>query len=273
LTLSMAKPGAEHFFRTLEQSSNSALLLDYDGTLAPFAVDRQQALPYEGVCPLLQEIIDTGRTRVVIITGRDAHDIDGLLKLRPFPEVWGSHGLQRLRPSGSCEMPRLDSRALEAITDAERWLEYQGLHDLAEPKPGSIAVHWRALDQNEAIKLRGRVLLGWFSIAQSASLKILEFDGGVELRVPDRDKSDAIRTVVSEMGPRSPIAYLGDDITDERAFQELEGRGLTALVRPVRRKTAARIWLKPPEELLEFLAQWRDACRTSFFSETASYSA
>jgi trehalose 6-phosphate phosphatase len=267
---STTKDEISRFIRTVAQSPQSALLLDYDGTLAPFSVDRQRAVPYPGIIPLLQEIVDTGRTRLVIITGRNAHDIDPLLEIRPFPEVWGSHGLQRLRPDGAVEMPELDPEALQALEDAERWLSYQGLHHMAEPKPGSIAVHWRALDENSAIQLRGRILLGWFPIAERASLKVLEFDGGLELRVPDKDKSDAIRTILQEIGPDVPAAYLGDDVTDEPAFRAMQ-LGLTVLVRREPRKTAARAWLKPPEELLQFLKQWRDACRTNSLIQSATY--
>ena len=259
------------FIRAVAQSPQSVLLLDYDGTLAPFSVDRQRAVPYPGVIPALQEIVDTGRTRLVIVTGRNAHDIDSLLDIRPFPEVWGSHGLQRLRPDGTVEMPKIDLKALQALDDAERWLSYQGLHHMAEPKPGSIAVHWRAIDENSAIQLRGRILLGWFPIAERASLRVLEFDGGLELRVPDQDKSDAVRTILQEVGSGVPAAYLGDDVTDELAFRAMQQGGLAVLVRPEPRKTAARAWLRPPEELLQFLRQWRDACRTNFLVQSATY--
>lgn len=262
----------EQFFHEVTQSSQSALLLDYDGTLAPFTLDRKKAVPYPGVNAILQEIVNIGRTRLIIITGRDAHDVEPLLKVRPFPEVWGAHGLQRLRSSGACDMPEIEASALQGLSDAKRWLAYQGLDHMAEPKPGSLAVHWRALDENSALKLRGKILLGWFPIAQQASLKVLEFDGGLELRVPDQDKSYAIRTIIREMGPDVPVAYLGDDVTDETAFRALNNRGLTVLVRREHRKTSARVWLKPPEELLDFLTQWRDACRTTSLSRSATYS-
>jgi trehalose 6-phosphate phosphatase len=262
----------EVFLSTVAQSPLSALLLDYDGTLAPFSVDRRRAVPYPGVDEILQDIVDTGRTRLIIMTGREAHDVKPLLKVRPFPEVWGAHGLQRLSSDGGCQMPEVDPDALQALADAERWLAYQGLDHMAEPKPGSLAVHWRALDHNSAVRLRGKILLGWFPIAQRASLRVLEFDGGLELRIPDQDKSDAIKTILRELGPESPIAYLGDDVTDETAFRALQDRGLTVLVRKEHRKTSARVWLKPPEELLDFLAQWRNACRTTSLARSASYS-
>src|SRR5260370_12436159 len=168
-------------------------------------------------------------------------------------------------------MPEICQDAIEALADAGRWLTYQGLQQMAEPKPGSIAVHWRGLDEPSAIKLRGRILLGWSPLADHASLTLLEFDGGVELRVPDRDKSDAVRTILDEIGPDAPVAYLGDDATDELAFQTLEDRGLTVLVRPQLRITAAQVWLNLPAALLEFLISFLQASPTSQLTAIANF--
>lgn len=250
---------AERFLRTLENAPSSVLLLDYDGTLAPFALDRLQAIPYLGVTDLLQQIVAGARTRLVIVTGRDAREIAPLIGLIPVPEVWGSHGLQRLLPDGTCEMPVIPESIARALTEGLRWIAYQGLHDTIEVKPGSIAVHWRGLEDDAASKLRGRVLLGWFPIAERGSLRLLEFDGGVEMRMADLDKGDAVRVILSETAPDVPVAYLGDDATDEHAFQALGDRGLSALVRPVARRTSAKVWLKPPDELREFLERWIEA--------------
>jgi trehalose-6-phosphatase len=63
-------------------------------------------------------------------------------------------------------------------------------------------------------------------------MELLEFDGGIEMRMPGRDKGDAVRTILDEIGPEAPVAYLGDDATDERAFLALGTRGLSVLVRP-----------------------------------------
>jgi len=57
----------EQFLKLVTQAPRSLLLLDYDGTLAPFHKDRDQAFPYPGVAELLHEIIRDGHTRVVII--------------------------------------------------------------------------------------------------------------------------------------------------------------------------------------------------------------
>jgi len=60
------------------------------------------------------------------------------------------------------------------------------------------------------------------------------------------------------MGRETAAAYLGDDTTDEDAFKAIRGRGIGVLVRPQFHATAADFWLKPPEELLEFLERWHE---------------
>jgi trehalose-6-phosphatase len=49
------------FFEGLRASRSSALLLDYDGTLAPFVTDRQRAYPYPGMFEVLTSISRAGR--------------------------------------------------------------------------------------------------------------------------------------------------------------------------------------------------------------------
>jgi trehalose 6-phosphate phosphatase len=251
----------EQFMNAVTKSPVSALLLDYDGTLAPFCLDRERAFPYPKVTALLQEIIDNGRTRVVIITGRNAHEVGPLLAVHPISETWGCHGLERLRPDGAYETPRVDEPVRHALADADRWLRYQGLHNRAEFKTGAVAIHLRGLDEATAAEACSQVLLGWRPVAQSTPMELLEFDGGLEMRMPGRDKGDAVRTILDEIGPETPVAYLGDDVTDERAFLALGSRGLSVLVRPEWRTTAAAVWIKPPEGLRDFLTQWLQACR------------
>ena len=249
------------FMNRVAHAPVSALLLDYDGTLAPFCLNRQRAFPYPRMTQILQEIIANGRTRVVIVTGRNAREVIPLLAVHPSPEIWGCHGLERLRPDGTCETPRVEGPALHALADADRWLGLHGLQNRAEFKTAALAIHWRGLDETTVAEIRGQVLLGWFPIAQSTPMELLEFDGGIEIRVPGHDKGYAVRTLLDEIGPGVPLAYLGDDLTDERAFLALGTLGLSVLVRPEWRKTAAAVWVRPPEGLREFLTRWLQSCR------------
>ena len=248
----------ERFMEHLARSQHSALLLDYDGTLAPFTADRQHAHPYPEVADLLRRIMLAGRTRIVLITGRPAAELRRLLRLDPFPETWGVHGLERMFPDGRCELATLKPETRRALAAARACLQRTGLNSLAEFKTGSIAVHWRGLSSPEAQKVRGAVCRAWQPFAGRGDLYLRDFDGGIELSARDRDKGDAVRAIVGETGD-APVAYLGDDLTDEDAFRALAGRGLTVLVRREFRPTAAAVWITPPEELVQFLADWLHA--------------
>jgi trehalose 6-phosphate phosphatase len=255
------KVQVDSLLKAVAQAPRSLLMLDYDGTLAPFRTNPEKAFPYAGIAPTLQQIVRTGKTRIVIISGRDANDVLPLLDFEPRPEVWGLHGLQRVKPDGSEEVSPPDDRTVAALAAAGDWLLYQDLHDKAECKVGSVAVHWRGLSESEAEAIRGRVLLGWRPLAKRDRLDLLEFDGGIEIRANHADKGSAVRTILSEMNPGTPAAYLGDDVTDESAFQALNGRGMTVLVRPRWRRTAAQLWLKSPDEVLDLLKRWLQACQ------------
>lgn len=89
----------------------------------------------------------------------------------------------------------------------------------------------------------------------------MPFDGGIEITIGARDKGDAVRTILSEIGTDSAVAYLGDDTTDEAAFAALKGRGLNVLVRDEYRRTLADVWIRPPDEVAAFLSSWVSACR------------
>ncbi len=269
------KSQLEPFLDNVARASEALMLLDYDGTLAPFKLQRNQAYPYPGVVILLQQIVRSCRTRLVVISGREAAEVSPLLNLHPRPEVWGSHGLQRLRTNGSSEMQSLDERTLDGLSDADRWLTYQQLRHAAEFKTGGVAVHWRGLSDTDVEDLRSRVLLGWRPIAERNGLDLLEFDGGLEIRSRYANKGDAVRMVLNEISSDTPVAYLGDDATDESAFEAIQedGRGISVLVRPEWRQTAAQYWLKPPAELLDFLDLWLKTCLEQYSRDTKAAAA
>ena len=257
----LSKTGVESFLETVGRAPRSLLMLDFDGTLAPFHSDRGKAFPYPGITSVLQQIVGVGKTRVVIVSGRDATELIPLLALEPHPEVWGLHGLQRVKADGSIEVFELDDATLRALALADDWLVSQQLEHIAEFKAGSIAVHWRGLDLIEVEDLHRRVMLGWTGIATQSGLNLMQFDGGVEIRSQKANKGAAVRILLSEMDADAPAAYLGDDTTDEEAFEAINGSGLSILVRPLWRTTAAQLWLKPPEEVLDLLVRWLEVCR------------
>ncbi|MCP4633278.1 MAG: trehalose-phosphatase [candidate division Zixibacteria bacterium] len=246
----------DSFHNDINSSSNRILFLDYDGTLAPFKVHRDKAKPYPGVRKVLNSIIESERTQVVIISGRWTKELVPLLGLNRNPEIWGSHGWERLKPDGTYEIAKIDEQALKVLADADKITEDMGLEKRCEKKPACLALHWRDLDIKQISDIRKRVRETWSKLIFGTGLKIYNFDGGMEIRIPGRNKGDAVRTVLSESGKKTICAYLGDDLTDEDAFKAIKQRGLGVLVREKFRETTADLWLVPPEELLKFLKRW-----------------
>jgi trehalose 6-phosphate phosphatase len=243
------------FLEQLSSAPARILLLDYDGTLSPFCANRELATPYPEVPPLLTRIMQTG-TRVVLISGRPAREIVRLSGIHPHPEIWGSHGRERLRPNGAYEFTELPPQQQAGLSLAARSLRDQGLNRHLEMKPGGVAVHWRGLGGAAREAIKAQVNRFWLPLLDEYSLNLLAFDGGVEIRVSGPDKGDAVRTILGESSREAAVAYLGDDQTDEDAFRVLQGVGLTVLVRSQSRPTAADIWLQPPEDLICFLKEW-----------------
>ncbi len=243
-------------------SGRSLLMLDYDGTLSPFQDDRLKASPYNGVLPRLERLTEIETVRLVLVTGRPAKELITLVQLRRPVEIWGSHGREHISPSGVYRLTKLEppqTETLDRITDRLKELGYE---NCIERKPASLALHWRELTLEEAHMLRDRVKALYQEDAQATGLKLLGFDGGLEIRSGRLTKGDVVTQVLDKSAP-VPSAYLGDDLTDEDAFGALAGKGLTVLVRQEIRPSAAECWLRPPVELLDFLDTWIESAERS----------
>lgn len=248
------------YFEQLARARQRLLMVDYDGTIAPFALDRNQAFPYSTVPELLDSIMSTCATRLVLITGRAARDLASLFRRKPQPEIWGVHGLERLLPDGRYDMVSIPEESVSALARADEELEAEGLGEHCESKPGAVAVHWRGLRPATIADIRTKAYRILAPLACEGNLHLSEFDGGLELRARAANKGYAVQALLGESEEDSAVAYLGDDLTDEDAFRCLNGRGLTVLVCPSLRATNAQLWLKPPEELVQFLHDWIHAC-------------
>jgi trehalose-phosphatase len=256
----------ERFFELLPGVPARVLLLDYDGTLAPFRVDRDRAIPYDGVREAVRRLLDAGHTRVVVISGRTITDLRPLLGVEPPPELWGTHGWERMEPGGRLRLRELEGAQRTGLESARAAVTIDDAR--VEVKPASVAVHVRGLSARESERVLAAARDAWAPIARDAGLALHPFDGGLELRARGWDKGDAVRAVLAEEPSGAAAAYLGDDLTDEDAFRALDEladagdlRALGVLVRGERRPTRARAWLRPPEALIEFLERWNRSAR------------
>lgn len=250
------KVNLDDFLARLRTSTNRILMLDYDGTLAPFTTERDKAFPYPDVSAVLDDLVSCRITRTIIISGRPVDTLKPLLRTRNVPELWGCHGLERLKPDGSYSIGETESRTREGFREIEKWAEENDLTQYTERKPSGIAFHWRGLSARRANQMENQVSVKWSQTAETFGLSLHRFDGGLELRVSSVNKGMAVSRIIRESTPGSVIAYVGDDATDEDAFDALGGFGLSVLVGNSARKTSADILLRPPEDLVDFLRLW-----------------
>jgi len=249
------------FFSGFAAQLRPLLLLDYDGTLAPFRVDRFKARPWAGVRELLAEIQRQGRTRMAVITGRPAAEIAPMLCLDPPLEVWGLHGAERLYPDGRRVLEQAPPATQAKLEELREHLKRDSLGGLFEDKANGVVMHWRGVSRRKAGMIERRTRELFEPLAKIEGLALLDFEAGLELRV-GRNKGGAVEAILAEAGSAGPVAFLGDDLSDEAAFRavnKIGSRGLSVLVRREQRESAAQIWLRPPAELKALLERWVEA--------------
>jgi trehalose-phosphatase len=236
----------------------SLLMLDYDGTLAPFREDRLQALPWPGIPGRLDRLSAFPSVHLALVTGRSARELASLLSLKHPVEIWGSHGREHLAANGAYTSSDLAPVQKTALDHLYKALRHAGFASQIERKPASLAAHWRGLAADTAKKIEQVTRDSFRASGERSGLQLMVFDGGVEVRSDSINKGHAALHMLTRF-PTAMAAYLGDDITDEDAFAALRGRGLTVLVRPEPRPSQAAYWLRPPEDLLAFLDAWISA--------------
>lgn len=195
---------------------NPLFFLDYDGTLAPIVEHPQEAHPHPEVPALLEEL--DARFPVWIVTGRHMRDL-GMFLEQPF-KVVGLHGMQEGAIGGEIEvvLSQEAEQALEAMRSSVP--EVEGIR--IEDKTPTFAVHYRGAPDEGAVR---EALTEWTADMPDV-LDAIWGKKVVELRPKGTSKGVAVRRLAAGHPDRTPL-YLGDDVTDEDAFEVLAGRGIT----------------------------------------------
>lgn len=253
------------FWERLRQSRFWLLLLDYDGTLAPFHQDRMKAVPYAGVIEQIEALRALPGGRIVLVSGRQIAELRELFPLNPPLEMWGSHGREHLLPDGRYRLLDLNDAERRVVDGLVQAMQAHGWEQQLELKPTAVAVHWRGLPepQQQAIREAAEQYFAEASeqLVMLDSLEMMPFESGLELRSRSRTKGQVIAELVAEEaqkheGALAVTAFLGDDWTDEDGFAALPAEGLGVLVKDEPRPSRASVYLRPPEDLLAFLTAW-----------------
>ncbi len=244
----------ENIQARIQQVQNLFLFLDYDGTLTPIVSRPELALCPSEVKRLLEKLRDLPKVYLAIISGRSLKDLREKVGVSGIIYV-GSHGLEIENPDGRHKkiLSSARTRELKRITQnlQSSLKEIPGI--LFEEKGPILSVHYRNVPQkffSRILQVLEEELQQWKGRWKIASGKMV-----FEIRPKaDFHKGKAVKEILKTVCSLGllPI-YLGDDQTDEDAFQVLKGQGISVFIGPGSLPSEADFFLQNPDEVQEFL--------------------
>ncbi len=234
------------------------LFLDYDGTLTPIVQHPEAAV----ISDEMQKVLNEGaeKFKVAAVSGRDMDDLKSRIKLDNIIYA-GSHGFRISGPDGLFMEHEKSEEILPKLDNMEYKL-YQVFSNTIEGvqierKRYAIAIHYRNARAEDIPFIKNKV---FEATENSEGFKIGEGKKILEIK-PDIDwhKGKAVLWILDKLGMTDPNEYIpiyiGDDVTDEDAYEALKGRGIGIQVGPGAEPTAAQFRLKNVYQVRIFLKE------------------
>jgi len=231
--------------------------LDFDGVLAPIVDDPDAAVMAPRLRERLVALRDCESVRVAVVSGRGLGDLRDRIGV-PGVDYAGNHGLERLSDGErSVAADARPSRATVArVCDrlGDRLAHVPGVR--IEDKDLTATVHVRGVPDDRVPEVE-RTVRETVEEATSAGGPALEIRDGKAIRevrpAVDRDKGSAVRQLARRAPDGWLPLYVGDDVTDEDAFEALRERGDGLGVLVGDRQTAADYRLGSQRDVRELL--------------------
>jgi trehalose 6-phosphate phosphatase len=237
------------------------VFLDYDGTLTPIVDRPEDALICESMRDALRRLAE--RCPVCVVSGRDRRVVQELMGVDDLI-VAGSHGFDIWSPDEGTIQHEAGEGTEGLIDEVEARLreEIEPIEgSLVEPKSVSLAVHYRLVSEEERPKVKE--IVDALLAEHPDELKVIPGKMVYEIQPKiDWDKGKAVLYLLEALElDRDDVVpvYLGDDITNEHAFEALAGRGIGIFVGRAEdpevggRSTSAGYVLDTVEEVERFL--------------------
>jgi trehalose 6-phosphate synthase/phosphatase len=228
------------------------LILDYDGTLAPFAPYPEAAKPTQKLQQILRSLATDSRNELLLATGRDRATLNQWFKGVPMG-LAGEHGAWIKEWNGDWKTQQtlpLDWKPklmpiLEMFAD-----RVPGA--FVEEKEFSLVWHYRAADPKQGSAAARELADHLVVFTASIDLQVLRGNKAIEIRKAGVNKGSAVRQWLAK-NDFDFILAIGDDLTDEDMFAVLPPWAYSFRVGANR--THARFRLQSPIEVVQFLAE------------------
>ena len=232
------------------------LLLDYDGTLVPFARTPDLAQPDPELLALLRRLAARPRTEVHVVSGRTRASLERWLGALPVG-LHAEHGYWSRGPDGAwtaAPVPPTDWR--EPVRAILREYAERTPGSLVEDKTAGYAWHHRAADPEFGSAQAKELTFHLATALASVPVEILHGDMVVEVRPHGVHKGLAVHRVLERIGPGALFLALGDDRTDEDLFAALPEGSVTVHVGPAPSVAAYRLRdVRAARDLLDAVAE------------------
>ena len=202
--------------------------LDFDGTLSPFVLDPLQARAVPGGLKALQAAAALGGVTTAVVSGRDLATLATLTGIGPGDGIVliGSHGAQTTSEDDTSLSPAPDAGFLDEDATARLSVVTDELEQIRslypavrlEHKPSAVALHTRGVEPSVAAAATAAAR----EVAQRhRGVHVMPGKEVVELTVLEANKGSAVLKLALATSSDATL-YVGDDVTDERAFAALD---------------------------------------------------
>lgn len=204
--------------REYRRADRRVLLLDYDGTLIPFAMRPEDVCPDETVLSLVEDLSAVENNEVVVVSGRDRHTLERWLGHLPIA-LAAEHGVW-IRPKGG------DWATIEPMSDAWKPRVRQVLDIFVDRTPGSfieekdfsLVWHHRGVQHALAETRRSELRQALAGMLPSMGLDAMEGNQILEVKRAEVNKGRAVHRILA--GEEYDFVFaVGDDRTDEDVFE------------------------------------------------------
>lgn len=221
-------------------ASRRALLLDYDGTLVPFAAEPRLARPDPELMATLAALCADPGNEVVIVSGRPRHTLQNWFGELPVSLI-AEHGVWlRHNKSDWAILKTMTNEWKERVRPILQLFVDRLPGALLEEKEFSLAWHYRRADPDQA-SLRAKELLDDLAgFTRNIDVQVFEGNKVIEVRNSGVNKGTAALEWLSGYTPDF-ILGIGDDWTDEDLFRALPPKAYSVCVGLA--TTAARYYL------------------------------